>query len=223
MMNRTEAQDALMSMITSTVPRSVWEELVRGTVWAYREAAMSTRNDGRILPANARFRAAQERHFYMERVLARVAQDTGGVFAPGIVDTNRWVYGLARFGQFGLMQKKVSDHREPPPARFREQISAANHFVRQGDLFFMDGRHKEHGNPVQGVVIHAPESQNFGDDGFGRPAFVRLGVPFGDYSGWVITRDIIDLLANYPVAAPVRKGPQPQWRINKKTGTGENK
>ena len=223
MMNRNEAQDALLSMITTTVPRIVWEELMRGTAWAYRKAALSTRNDGRILPTNARFRAAQERHFFMERVLARVAQDAGGLFSPGFVESNSWAYGLARFGQFGLMQKKVADHKEPPPARFREQVSAANHFVRQGDLFVMDDMHRRHENPVQGVVIHAPMSQNFADDGFAKPAFVRLGVPFGDYSGWVITADVMDLLARYPIAAPARTKPLPQWRINKKTGTGDGK
>lgn len=222
MIDRLEARDAILEMVAATVPRIAWEELLRGAAWAYREAMVSTRNDTRVLPSHARFRAAQDRHFFMETVLARVAQNSGGMFVPEIVESNRWAYGLARFGQFSLMQKKVGDCREPPPAEFRRQVSSANQFIRQGDLFFMDELHARAEYPVQGVIIHAPQSQRFSDDGFGVPAFIRFGVPFGDYSGWVITIDVADLSASYPVAQPPRKGPTPTWKINTKRGSGDD-
>lgn len=222
MMNRMESRQALLRIVTRTVPRMVWEELLRGTAWAYQEAMISTRNDTRVLPSHARFRAAQDWHFFMETVLSQAAKESGGTFVPEMVETNKWAYGLARFGQFGLMQKKVSDCREPPPAEFRRQVSSANAFVRQGDLFFMSEVHETAGQPVHGVIIHTPKSQRFSDDGFGEPSFIRLGVPFGDYSGWVVTMDLSELLANYAAPPAVRRGPLPIWKINKKGGLGDN-
>lgn len=213
MLSRVEAREAVLSMITATVPRGIWQGLPGGAAWAYGEAHNSTRNDPRVLTAQARFRAAQDRHFFMETALARVAEENGAWFEPEAVRANEWRYGVLRAGCITLMQKKVDDGREPPPAAFRRQVASANAFVRQADLFYVGEPHSLGGEPIHGIIIHAPESQRFADEGFGKPAFVRLAVPFGDYSGWVLAVDVNEVLARYPdEVRSVRPAPAPVWK-----------
>lgn len=218
MISKPEARAALLAKIVLTVPRGFWRSAIAGTAWAYGEALTSTKNDPRFLPTQGRFRAAQERHFLMETSLAKAIGENGGNFAPEFVASNGWSYGLGKIGQFGVMQKKVGDHREPPPGEFRKQVVAANEFHRTGDLFTIDGCHMTGETPVQGVLIHAPKSPRFPDPRFGEPAFTRFAVPFGDYSGWVIDMELSEILAQYPAEERERKGPKPVWKKDVKKG-----
>lgn len=218
MLSKPEARDAIQAMIVSSYPKDVWIGLQRGTEWAYQEAWISTRDDPRFerTPGQRRFRAPQERHFLMESTLAKTADDYHLTFAGEVVRTNQWVYGMIRTPSVCVMQKKVRDGKEPPPADFREQVMAANTFVRQGDLFVLGDAHVGGTRPIHGILIHTPESQGFTDEGYGRPAFVRLAFPFGDYSGWAASFSLPELVAAYPdvssVEKPSRAKPVPTWK-----------
>ena len=218
MLSKPEAREAILSMIIAHYPQDVWAGLERGTAWAYREAWSSTRDDPRFAktPGQRRFRAPQERHFLMEGALAVAAEQNHLVFAGEVVKTNDWVYGMIRAPGVCIMQKKVRDGREPPPADFRRQVASANTFVRQGDLFVLGDGHIAGEQPIHGILIHTTESQHFTDEGYGRPAFVRLAFPFGDYSGWAAEFTLPELAAAYPSQdeskTPARPKPTPKWR-----------
>jgi hypothetical protein len=218
MLSKPEAREAILNMIVTEYPREVWPSLMRGSDWAYQEAWTSTRDDPRFAKTSGqrRFRAPQERHFLMESMLAEVAAQNRLTFAGEVVKTNEWVYGMIRAPSICIMQKKVRDGREPPPADFRRQVTSANTFIRQSDLFVLGDAHIAGMRPVHGILIHTPESQRFADEGYGRPAFVRLAFAFGDYSGWAATFTLPELAAAYPSQnenkTPAHPKPTPKWR-----------
>lgn len=218
MLSKLQARQAILNLVVTHYPEDTWTALQTGAAWAYQEAWTSTRNDPRFasIPGQRRFRACQERHFLMESSLAELASRVGLPFVGEVVRSNQWVYGMIRTPGLCLMQKRVQSGGEPPPADFRKQIATANSFVRQGELFVLGEAHTIRERPIHGILIHATESQRFTDDGFGRPAFVRLAVPFGDYSGWIATFTIAELIAAYPAKSandgqfPAK--PAPLWK-----------
>ena len=227
MLSKPEARQAILNLVVAHYPRATWTAVQRGTAWAYQEAWASTRDDPRFarVEGQRRFRASQERHFLMESSLAEMALQNRLPFAGEVVRTNQWVYGMVHTPGLCLMQKRVQSGREPPPADFRKQIAAANSFTRQSELFVLGDAHTVGERPVHGILIHATESQRFADDGFGRAAFVRLAVPFGDYSGWIETFSMSDLAAAYPSEgtgeAPAVVKPAPVWKKHAQEDTGE--
>jgi hypothetical protein len=216
MLSKPEARQAILKLLIASYPKDAWIGMERGTAWAYQEAWSSTREDPRFagIPGHRRFRASQERHFLMESALAQVAAQNSLTFAGEVVRTNQWVYGMIRTPLVCVMQKRVKDGREPPPADFRRQVAAANAFVRQGELFVLGDAHAAGEQPVHGILIHTTESQRFADEGCGRTAFVRLAFPFGDYSGWAATFSLPELIMAYPDQPKPQPRPAPAltWR-----------
>jgi len=229
MLSKMQARQAILNLVVAHYPEGTWATLQTGASWAYQEAWASTRHDPRFasIPGQRRFRAGQERHFLMESSLAEMASRVGLPFVGEVMRSNQWVYGMVRTPGLCLMQKRVQNGGEPPPADFRRQIAAANSFVRQGELFVLGEAHTVREQPIHGILIHATESQRFADDGFGRPAFVRLAFPFGDYSGWIATFTLAELTAAYPAKdasneqAPAK--PALTWKVPDRRDDKENK
>lgn len=216
MLSKPEAREAILELLIENYPKDAWIGIERGAAWAYQEARSSTQEDPRFasIPGHRRFRASQERHFLMENALAQVAAQNDLAFAGEVVRANQWVYGMIRTPSICVMQKRVDDGGEPPPARFRRQVATANAFVRQGELFMLDDVHAAGEQPLHGILIHTAKSQRFADEGYGRVAFLRLAFPFGDYSGWAATFGIPELIMAYPEEAKPqpRPTPAPTWR-----------
>jgi hypothetical protein len=215
-LSKPEAREAILRILLENCPKKTWEMLELATRAAYHEAWASTRDDPRFakVPGQRRFRAPQERHFLMEGALADAAALSDLAFAAEVIKSNHWVYGMIRTPGVCIMQKKVWDTRELPPAEFRAQIAAANTFVRQGELFVLADHHASGEQPVYGILIHTPESHRFTDPGYGRPAFAHLAFAFGDYSGWAATFTLPEIAAAYPAdeTRPAPRKPAPTWK-----------
>ena len=218
MLSKPEAKQSILRIITENIPKGIWDDVQAATAAAYRDAWTSTRDDPRFAhtPGQRRFRAPQERHFLMESGLAEVAVRNKVSFASEVVKANTWVYGMLRTPGICVMQKKVGQGLEPPPAKFRRQIAATNSFVRQGNIFALGDEHIVSCKPIFGFLIHAPESQRFAHDGYGRPAFVRLAFAYNDYSGWAAKFEVSELAAAYapdPGAEVTKRvRPTPTWK-----------
>jgi len=200
LLSKPEARLAILDLIIRYYPREIWPTVERNTAGAYYDAWSSTRSDPRFSRTTAqhRFRAPQERHFLMESGLAEAAAQANLTFVEEVVRCNQWVYGMIRTPGICIMQKRVASVGEPPPGDFRRQVADANMFVRQGNLLSLGDAHASGNQPVHGILIHMTESQQFKDDGYGRPALLRLAFPFGDYSGWAAIFSLEELVAAYP-------------------------
>ncbi|MGD0193140.1 MAG: hypothetical protein ABSD74_20585, partial [Rhizomicrobium sp.] len=203
-------------------PVAVWKGLGDQVPWAYAEAHDSAENDPRVLPDQASFKAAQDRHFFLEYTLSTIAKETGSAFVSSIVLENGWRYGIFRAGKVTFTQKCVGSYGEiPPPAKFRERLAESNGFIRQGKFAFMRDAVKVTEAEINGVLIHGPESRSFRSPGFSRPAFICYAVPFPDYSGWVAKYELAELVASYIAAQPKSKKPEPKWKSEQKRDRGK--
>ena len=228
MLSKPEARQAILNLVVTHYPKDTWPAVQLAATGSYHDAWASTRDDPRfaLTPGQRRFRALQERHFLMEGGMANVAVQNAIPFAGEIVQSNDWVYGMIRTPGLCLMQKRVQTGKEPPPADFRRQIAGANSFVRQGDLFVLGDAHTVGDKPIHGILIHMAESKDFRSEAFGRPAFVKLAVPYSDYTGWIATFSLLELIAAYPVTgsdtASERPAPTPTWKKpDEEEGKGE--
>lgn len=214
----------IRNTITATVPAAVWTGLRDGIAAAYREAHDAAENDPRILPEEARFKAAQDRHLFVEYTLAKVARETGATFESAIVEANGWRFGQFRINRVSFTQKCVGSlGEEPPAAKFREHLAASNAFVRQTRFAFLsDAMAQASEVEITGILIHAPESRQFSDPGFLKPSFMCLAVPLGDYSGWAAKFELPELIASYQAQQIKRKAPKPKWKGQDKKAVEES-
>lgn len=219
-----EVRAAVLNTITATVPLTVWSDLGDGVPWAYAEAFDSNKLDPRVLPQQARFKATNDRHFFMEHAISRVADHSGATFIPEVVEENGWRFGLFKSGKLCFTQKYVLTYGGmPTPAKFRKRLAEANKFTQQTRMFFMQGAAKVSDVEINAILVHCPENRDFNDEteGFRRPAFVTLAVPFSDYSDWAARFDLSELIASYATEEASRKAPAPKWKPIRKTEDGE--
>jgi hypothetical protein len=212
---------AIRNIITSTVPVEVWRMLGDQVPWAYAEVWNEIRNDPRVLPDQAMFKAAHDRHFFLEYTLKTIADKTGSDYVSSVVTENQWRYGLLRSGKISLTQKCVRSYGEiPPAALFRERLATSNGFVRQRKFAFVADAVRVTEADINGILIHGPESRLFKSPGFARPAFISFAVPADDYGEWFAKFELAELIASYLPDVAKPKKPEPKWRVHRKREDG---
>jgi hypothetical protein len=216
------ARSTIRHIITATVPAEVWKTLSEQVPWAYAEVWDEVKNDPRVLPDQAGFKAAHDRHFFLEYTLNTIAKKIGADYVSSVVVENSWRFGLLRSGKISLTQKCVGSPGEiPPPAVFSQRLATSNGFIRQRKFAFLQDAVSVTEAEINGILIHGPESRNFKSSGFSRPAFVCYAVPSPDYSEWIAKFDLAELIASYQPEVAKTGKPEPKWKVRRQKEDGK--
>ena len=196
----------IISTIIRDIPGKFWEDARAGTRRVYADSFEQIRADPNVVKEQRIDKLYQDRHFYMESLLQKLAHVHGLECSSTILIENGRSYVYATKGAVGLTQAYVpSIGTMPKPARFRERHAALNSIPKAPRLELGDEpREVMLGKDCYGVLVHNPAGKRFSDQDQ-RLGMIQFCVPYCDCSGWAIELSIEEILYAYDAVALVKK------------------
>jgi hypothetical protein len=137
----------------------------------------------------------QLRHARCEAGFRKAAEESGlDVYAPHTTPSGSR-YSLVAAKDVCLIRGNIQKHcGAPRPTAFRKAWAALNQWLEPLQLDLLDMKSRPPADRLCGMIVTTANSRH-GNPSI--PAFVGLGIPWADLSGWAMLMPITDLLARY--------------------------
>ena len=194
--------DPLVRIVTD-YPMSFFRSLVEEVDAAFAKAWRVT--DQHYAAPERSNMLGQTRHAFCEEAFRVAAQEAGLSVVVPHTNPAGGRYSLVSHGSIHLIRCNVQSHCGPPrPTRFRRQWAALNAWLAPSQLDLLQVVPTPTSDRLCGMIV-VSANRRTGDPTV--PAFVGLGVPRSDLSGWVVLEPIQKLLARYHDMEATRHDP----------------
>ncbi len=182
-----------LALIIENIPKEFWKSLQEQIDTAFSEASYLVRKH--IDEPEQLNMLGQLRHARCEAGFRNAAQSAG--LPPGALHTKPAGsrYSLINNGSVYLLRANVQTHCGPPrPTRFRREWASLNRWLEPLQMNFLQNVEPPPADKLCGLIVVTAYRDRRAQ---GSPAFLGLGIPNKNLSGWHILKPVTTLLAQY--------------------------
>jgi hypothetical protein len=183
-----------LARVIENIPKKFWKSLQEQIDTAFAEASYLVRKH--IDEPEQLNMLGQFRHARCEVGFRNAAQSAG--LPPGALHTKPAGsrYSLVNSGGVYLLRANVQTHCGPPrPTRFRREWASLNRWLEPLQMDFLQNIEPPLADKLCGLIVVTAYRDRRVDQS--SPAFLGLGIPNKNLSGWHILKPVNMLIAQY--------------------------